>query len=91
MLRWWDSRRRAKKVRRLRARDGSLCIWCKCQLCFDGKNGLKSATIEHLRPISRGGTHNIKNLALACLECNRARGNSMSMNADWLHRNGEDK
>ena len=31
-------------------------------------------TIEHVVPISQGGSHDLLNLALACFQCNNARG-----------------
>jgi len=35
----------------------------------------KAATIEHLKPISRGGTHTWDNVAPAHLKCNMDKGN----------------
>lgn len=60
-------------------RDGPLCCWCKKPLLF-GKRmdfGIREpddwATIEHLIPISRGGTNDLSNLALAHKLCNSSR------------------
>jgi len=36
---------------------------------------LKNATLEHIRPLSKGGTHEIENLAISHYQCNQARGN----------------
>ena len=33
------------------------------------------ATIEHIVPVSKGGTHTWDNVTLACWRCNIARGN----------------
>jgi 5-methylcytosine-specific restriction endonuclease McrA len=33
-------------------------------------------TLEHLVPVVLGGTHDLWNLALACFQCNNARGDS---------------
>ena len=33
-----------------------------------------SATVDHLVPISRGGSNRVKNTVLACRACNNARG-----------------
>jgi hypothetical protein len=37
-----------------------------------------SATIEHVTPVSEGGTNLLKNLASACARCNRLRGTQPS-------------
>jgi 5-methylcytosine-specific restriction endonuclease McrA len=44
---------------------GQPCHWC-------GKPG---NTVDHLMPISRGGTNDPSNLVSACAHCNEARGN----------------
>jgi len=31
-------------------------------------------TLEHIQPIEHGGSHDLVNLALACFQCNNARG-----------------
>lgn len=36
------------------------------------------ATIEHKTPVSRGGTNDMSNLALACVTCNQVRGAMLS-------------
>lgn len=46
------------------------CHWCKAFLTEE------TATIEHLKPRSKGGTHADENLALACADCNHARGST---------------
>ena len=43
-----------------------------CQYCGD-KDG--PFEIDHIKPLSRGGTHRISNLAIACRICNRSKGN----------------
>lgn len=44
-----------------------------------------TATIDHLVPLSEGGTHDIDNLMLACISCNRLRGNAPAETfAAWL-------
>ncbi|HLP92197.1 MAG TPA: HNH endonuclease [Nostocaceae cyanobacterium] len=50
---------------------GCYCFWCG--QCLP-KNEL---TIEHLIPKSRRGSNSLENLRLACLTCNRKRGNSL--------------
>lgn len=65
-------------------------VWNKTngKCCYCGKQTLKlyrnrkenrsnplRATIEHIKPKSRGGTYALKNLTIACSECNGLRGN----------------
>lgn len=73
-------------VKRLQARDGSLCTYCKRIMTFDvapfGAYTPLRATIEHILPISRGGDHTLINTALACWECNCERG----CNTSWKPR-----
>lgn len=46
----------------------------KCSIC--GKPvKFKKMTIDHIMPLSRGGTNDIKNLQLACKRCNSMKSN----------------
>lgn len=63
----WNRKVRAE----LLLRDSSTCHWCKLRV----KPNV--ATIDHLVPLSRGGTNKMKNLVLACSPCNAARGNEL--------------
>lgn len=63
-------------------RDGSRCVWC-------GERG--GLTLDHLVPVSQGGTHESKNLVTACLWCNSARQDrSVRRWLRWLERAGTD-
>ena len=66
-------KRAAKKNRERRARcwsaQGGRCFWCRAFV------EREQATLEHLVPLSRGGTNEPSNLAMACLTCNQKRGN----------------
>lgn len=42
------------------------CIYCHCPLT--------EGTLDHVKPQKEGGTDNNENLAVACSECNRAKG-----------------
>ena len=44
-----------------------------CYLCGKQRQA-KTLQVEHMHPVSRGGSNNIENLALACKECNREKG-----------------
>lgn len=58
--------------------DGSK-LWCgKCIHCNSNVvvsvSGKTSATLEHIRPLTAGGTEDLENLALAHPECNNEKG-----------------
>ena len=64
--------RNSKQIRKLRhrlvKRDGNLCLCC-------GKFGHSvKLTIDHIWPLSKGGTWNINNLQLLCAQCNTEKG-----------------
>ena len=48
-------------------RDKYTCQYCGCT-CSD-------LEVDHIIPVSKGGTDDIRNLATACMMCNRAKGN----------------
>lgn len=73
-------RRRAKKVangvfyispKELKKLRLSPCFYC----------GDKSAEMDHVIPISRGGRHSIGNLVASCLKCNRSKSKKVIM--EW--------
>lgn len=49
------------------------CGWCAQKTRRD-MGWQNSATIEHVQPVSEGGTNLLTNLASACARCNRLRG-----------------
>ncbi|GAA1436357.1 hypothetical protein GCM10009616_35910 [Microlunatus lacustris] len=63
----------------LRQRDGDLCCFCCIAMSFevitDHRYNPSRATLEHLLPISRGGSHTWDNVALACWQCNVRKNN----------------
>lgn len=58
----------------LRHRYGDSCCYCKQEMSFlrcpRGEYRPLHATVEHVRPLSRGGTHTWDNVRLACWQCN---------------------
>lgn len=50
-------------------RDGLNCYLCKKLLTE------KTATIDHIIPLSRGGFHCPNNVKIACLKCNQTKTN----------------
>ena len=70
----WAHRQLKKKARfaKLRALHGDACWRCNHPMTFDGPpNCGKAATIEHLQPLSKGGSWNMDNLRLCHVGCNR--------------------
>jgi 5-methylcytosine-specific restriction endonuclease McrA len=53
----------ADKIANLRKRQNDCCVYCGSQL--NGKGH-----VDHIRPLSRGGTNNIRNLQILCIRCN---------------------
>ena len=51
-------------------RDGLIC-----QLCQEPISNMSDLTLDHIIPVSRGGTDKLDNLRLAHELCNRERGN----------------
>jgi len=47
---------------------GDRCYYCTRKF---GQNLVR--TLDHLRPLSRGGTHHLWNLVLSCPKCNNAK------------------
>jgi HNH endonuclease len=56
---------------RIRKRANSLCEYCHSP----EKISSTRFTVEHLHPLSLGGSDDLENLALACLRCNQRRYN----------------
>lgn len=65
-----NSERKRRKRQQIRERDGDCCHWCN-QYLWEWE-----MTLDHLIPISRGGSHSNDNLVIACFTCNNSRGNS---------------
>lgn len=66
------SRQWAKSVkRRLLAVANPVCLWCEVPLTR------QTATIDHIKPLSRGGLDDESNVCLACEPCNKRHGNSL--------------
>ena len=55
----------SEKKKLLYRRLPNRCIYC---------GSTKNLTIEHLTPLSRGGTNEMENLGLSCHRCNNSKG-----------------
>lgn len=73
----------AKRLRAIvGARDGYTCCYCARPLKehpfsvrgVGRRPPANQATLEHVTPQSKGGTHELSNLKLACPQCNLGRG-----------------
>lgn len=70
----WQAKRRqrnrtkALRQRMLAGRTIMRCRWCRCILT------LRTATIDHVTPISHGGLTTKANCVIACEGCNNKRG-----------------
>jgi 5-methylcytosine-specific restriction endonuclease McrA len=60
---------------RVRQRAGYCCEYC--QLHQDD-SPLAALHIEHIRPIKHGGTDDLENLCLACIDCNLHKGPNLA-------------
>jgi hypothetical protein len=54
-----------QKTKRIRARDGGACVYCGAQSYL---------TLDHLIPLSRGGSSDDDNLVTSCKSCNSSKG-----------------
>lgn len=66
---------RRNKFRRIIARDQPPCHLCGGEIRYDIQDHLhpQSFTIDHIVPISLGGSDTLDNVAAACRRCNIAR------------------
>lgn len=67
--------------RKLMRESGTACPLCACTMWHPdwGTQGPDSrrATVDHIRPQSKGGGHSKKNLRVICRHCNAKRGNML--------------
>jgi len=82
--------RKRGKAARLRAIHGDLCWLCGHPMRFGGPpNRGKAATIEHVVPLSRGGTGAMDNLRLCHVGCNRHLGDRTAEQKEKMRINRE--
>ena len=63
-------------------------IWRKCHkvcACCGKPLTPKTMTIDHLVPLSRGGTNEMENLASLCYDCNQEKGSDFYFPFGWYH------
>lgn len=49
------------------------CVYCATPL------NPEHATLDHVHPVSRGGTHAPGNLVIACFHCNQLKGDALPL------------
>ena len=47
--------------------------WFSCTYCDAALGEMVVGEVDHVIPVSRGGTHSLHNLTPACAECNRGK------------------
>jgi 5-methylcytosine-specific restriction endonuclease McrA len=70
---WAEAKRKRWARRTLMQKQRGLCGLCGEQMSLE-LHAAREATLDHIRPVARGGTDTITNLQLACRECNEAKG-----------------
>jgi len=71
------SARKARKVATLRDLYGECCWLCGAPMDFDApRQSSLAPTLDHVVPLSQGGTHHNRNLRLAHSQCNNQRGDT---------------
>lgn len=80
--RWGTSRsgkRKQKSLKHILFKRDPKCYWCTKLLT------LPEATLDHMIPLSRGGSNSPDNQVLACYSCNQTRGNNLPKRTKWQH------
>ena len=67
-----DSELRRRRKKKAYAQWRGRCFWCHERLTTE------AATVDHLLPLSLGGTNERPNCVLCCFRCNQGRGNRLS-------------
>ena len=61
-------------AKKLIQRDGTRCHYCGVELVFSHPIHAKiTYTVDHIQPVSKGGTDALENLVLACRSCNSTK------------------
>lgn len=74
-IKWWDITKR---------NGGDLTCWICGGECVPGSRGDDAPSVDHLVPISNGGSDTFDNVRIAHRGCNRDRGNRVQLTFDYL-------
>lgn len=91
---WAEAKRQKWAIKQLIRKHNGCCALCGGRV--ELSEGSRQATVDHIIPVSRGGTDDITNLQLAHRDCNQARGcdhvvadlDLMPPMVRWLLENG---
>lgn len=79
-----DRQTRQKFRNKVYLRDEGICKLCNQLVHLSIKYpDPKSPSLDHIIPLSKGGTHALKNLQLTHLECNIKKGNKTFTSLEW--------
>ncbi len=67
-----DARAKRWIIRQLLTKHGGCCAACGEPVALS--DGDRRATIDHVVPLSKGGSDDLSNLQLLCQECNEEKG-----------------
>ena len=67
-----------------RRNGGNLKCWICGDVCDPEDKGDKHPSIDHIIPLSNGGTDTYDNVRIACRGCNRDRSNRVQLTLDYL-------
>ena len=91
----YDASEAAEKIRTLKTGLFGTCEYCRSEF------PMKSLTIDHIKPLSKGGLHVASNLTLACRSCNSSKGakilgvqtvnTTQAVGKDWCTRTGSNR
>lgn len=76
---------RKRRRRALKKRDGMICQYCGKKLIIDkhDSNRHNSFVMEHVIPLSRGGTNDLSNLVAACRQCDKKKNEHTCEELGW--------
>jgi 5-methylcytosine-specific restriction endonuclease McrA len=74
------AKEKRRKVRSLLSKFGKLCFYCNVEMIprKPGQTNIcdLAMTIDHVVPLSKGGSNKLENLVLCCNKCNRKKNDS---------------
>ena len=75
-------REKLGSAKRILQKSFNKCYWCKKSLSWIVGQETQ-ATIDHVIPLSKGGTNGHDNLVLSCLKCNKEKGSKLPEKTPW--------